>query len=369
MRTIILDTNYSILDNVTLALSIRVGYLLAKEATFTGSIAAKYVVINSEKSFNNKLEFTKINSPKEIVDTVIKGEACIKEIRKKKIKNSMDILTLKKMEKIMETFFDMSFRIYKEIFFGYGYMDISNEMMQQGDCSYIILDDTESSQNDDTCQLTELLLTQQDEDTFTFLFSLPAEFFQYQPVIDIMQNEDYQMENNSGFCLHHIITLPGIVALTTSEMQLVKRRIIDSATTFHIASNKWLDMFYKPSISLKERIAFLKETVVESAKSLQEDLDQNQVLQDLKKHSSTKTTLHVYIGEVPVSLLWQFYRDKKLISDKDWKILEEGLQKDERLSGNFPVMVAHSPFADNKEDDEQKSTDNIMSSKKSINVD
>ena len=150
------------------------------------------------------------------------------------------------------------------------------------------------------------------------------------------------MLDGSTIYLHHCFTLPNINELTKNELQAVHHSLNEAGSAFRQNVDEWIDMCYFEN-DLPQRLAFFSSHVLPSANELQQLIAGNDTLLLCSRQPHQVTTIEVWIGEMPVEALWNYYRYFEALHNDTWSKLQQ-VKDDEEFAGKrWPVFMLNVP--------------------------
>ena len=103
--------------------------------------------------------------------------------------------------------------------------------------------------------------------------------------------------------------------------------------------DKWINYFIENETSCN-RIAFFEKEIIPSLPSLQQKINNNEIFNYLNRtNPQDQSGVDIWLGEVPLPVIWEYYKNKKQIDDDEYKCLEKALQNNPLLNGRIPVMI------------------------------
>lgn len=172
------------------------------------------------------------------------------------------------------------------------------------------------------------------------LFFLPSHFF------DAAFAENYTITNdNTGgelqpgeIYLHHFFTIPLLQNLKAAELKKTREQLFVAGVRFRNALNELITRCYTANNTTEQ--PFFTQNVLPAATQFQQQLTQNETIEYCKKIYFSTPQSEIYIGEIPVKLLWDFYKYAEIINNETYSILQQVLQNNDALAKQpWPVMV------------------------------
>lgn len=141
--------------------------------------------------------------------------------------------------------------------------------------------------------------------------------------------------------MHRCFMLPNLATLSMEEMIEIREALKDTLTVFRQQLDNWCTEFWNEGLA-DENIDHFKEKMLPVIKDLQLQLANNAILKKHSRATLPENQQEVFMGEVPIQTLWQFYKDHNIIPPNTWANLQEAIKKDDRLELRWPVMVVRS---------------------------
>lgn len=202
----------------------------------------------------------------------------------------------------------------------------------------------EKLKNGSAVKASELLqLKRDDEEQVDSLFFLPSEFYKENFKGTIAS---YKPTENNGdtdnFYLEHCFTLPNINILKADELKAVRKQLSGAGLAFRATTTEWMKLCFGKA-PMQERADLFKNKLLQDAAAVQDAMAANELLQHCDNIFNKETQVHITMGEIPVNLLWDFYRHVGSIDDEAWEKLHEDGTPGWR---SCPVMVVSHPVAE-----------------------
>ena len=174
------------------------------------------------------------------------------------------------------------------------------------------------------------------EDTlFTLTNALSDPDFLEDRIIYHINSKEALMENN--MFLQKCFTFPSSIDFSISELKLLRDKLQNATLPFNETVNDWADMFTK-SVDTSKRVIFFKENILPLLPAIQKTITENSIF----NYASKKTkdvTVEVWLGEAPLSIVWEYYNYFRLISEASYDILYDLPENNPDYNRRVPVMV------------------------------
>ena len=171
------------------------------------------------------------------------------------------------------------------------------------------------------------------------LFTLTDEvsdpdFLEDRKIHDVNSKEALQ-ESNIFF--EKCFTFPATISLSIGELKLLRDKLYTATLPFNETLDNWADMFAS-SGDIASRVDFFKNNILPLLPAIQKTITENNILNYGYKRTKD-VSVEVWLGEVPLSIVWEYYNYFQLISEASYNILFESLDKNPEYNKRVPVMV------------------------------
>ena len=164
--------------------------------------------------------------------------------------------------------------------------------------------------------------------------------------------------NTDSIFLHHCFTLPNINALSSLELKTVRKQLLQAGALFTQHIDVWIDMCYFND-DITDRTTFFKNNIVPIAAQLQESIYSNEILRLCSRLQNDTVKLNVWIGEVPVWQVWNYYKQHNVIKDITWSKLEKLKETEAYYQQRWPIVSLEVPQEKKAEDKKAFDNDSI----------
>ena len=371
MKTIIYNRSGSGLAPHLEAFATRTGYLLGDITVNAGS--TETMIIGDFNiaylSFKEKIEILEKTASNEEQREVIEiSKRILKEHNKIKHKTSQQIAAFKKLEHLLGQLCNQVINDYWDQVKKTGLLELRHLADDKAFGFYTINTNAEDSSGYNV-PASELLQLLNSEEEGPEMFLLQQEFFRDEFFENLPHiTFETEAEDLDKACYNYCFTLPNINLLSAAELKLVRKQLSNAGALFRANTDEWMRQCYS-SKDVSKRIDYFNTHVLCAAQTLQQAIEQNEILQHCSRLQYHSMKVDVLMGEIPIYLLWEFYKEFNVITAPTWEKLnavkEEGLLKNKR----WPFMVLG--FSNNEEKDKTlpELQTEIGSVKKSILVD
>lgn len=200
------------------------------------------------------------------------------------------------------------------------------------------------------------------------IFVLPSNFFtsEFSELIVSDANDEKAMQPENTY-LHKCFDLPFLSVIKIPELKLIRKQLLSTADMFRYAMNGWIKLCQE-SDDMAARLDYFKAKVLPTCELLQQQTLQNEILNDYRKNERQENSRELWIGEIPITKVWDFYRFIDVIKDSTWELLEKARENNKLFDKRFPFMVLKNTSINNDEL-ENEPQQFAFAAKKSISID
>ena len=137
--------------------------------------------------------------------------------------------------------------------------------------------------------------------------------------------------------LEKCLTFPVTTELSVSELKILRSILEELTTPLNEVLDIWVDMFIEKEDKL-ERINFLSNNILPMLPKIQTIINNNETLHYAQKRNSD-ITVEVWLGEAPLTVIWEYYNYFELISEESYKILLSSSANNTDYNFNVPIMM------------------------------
>ena len=344
MIPFIYDETLSKISNIELGLSLRFSYVFAEEFGCGGKTA--HPVFMEKLWSTSKIEHV-VKMVNKNMDRLSEEEQAIlvdaykmyKDLLAIKNKPQQVIVAIKKTESVYRTLFDKLTLIIKKVYSDVGIFALG----EQSDIKTVLqyyettLDSSERNPTNSILKPSSIaalkhvnLATPNQEGAFTGeeLFLLSDSFFK-KPFADNYLEASIE---NIGTSAQHdkpvvylasCFNIKGLLALNGNELSFLRKELLNATKGLRASVDEWLKLCYQEEQDFNEIATVFKDSIVPQAKEL------DHVIASIKQISLNDfetavnvITLEVGFGLVPLTLLWQYFKDYQIILPPTWQVLE-----------------------------------------------
>jgi hypothetical protein len=338
MRALLLDYPGSKLQQPTYAIAMRMAYLLCNQVVYAGQAAELYGIVYKGSSLSTiqKVEAMKYGEVDKADQERFLATAKMKQQWKHQHKTSLAISS--KFNRIVDSLFELELEDIQESFYSKSFMRAEGVCGQPGIFKRLLVNkNPERSEKNIPAYSDWLLLNL--EETEGDIIVLPAEFFQ---CLEFEETTDDQPGEEEQFTIHidHCISLPLLGYSTMEEMECIRNYAANELAAFKKSMNQYIDLFVDNEDNINT-LEFFTQQVKPTTEALNKKWREFPLMADLGRRCKGNMELQVWMGEVPVEMIWDFYNEMDAIPPATWKRLQEAATEDERLQGSWPVIIVH----------------------------
>jgi len=350
MKSIVFNNKGSRIHQLLESACIRSSYLIADRVVGAGTSAqdiwfdelfkkadtiGKLVVIEGY--------YQRTDSPMPEVDKVI---AAFKQMRKIKHPNPQQIIARKNMEKVIDTMFKQVVNEMTELVARTGLMELAT--LADGEILgfYWMQREDMEKEGDELLPASKLLSLQlPDPEEGPELFFLSAEFMlaEFTGKGTVYYAHEPEAANTENCWIHKCFTLPNINLLKAVELKAVREQLMTPGAEFRKQCDSWIKGAGERNG--EESIALFQKNILPHAASLQAAILQNEVLRHCSSLQNHEAKMDLYIGEVPLPVLWNYFEHYNVIQEPTRKKLNELLETDKGLNRRIPVIIPGRVYA------------------------
>ena len=114
---------------------------------------------------------------------------------------------------------------------------------------------------------------------------------------------------------------------------------------------------------------FLKKKILPAAAALQKSIDSNELLSHYKNLQDNEVVIEIIAGEIPVSMLWEFFKHYSVINEETNAVLLKEKEKAPSFPQRLPVLLVRLPGNSEAPATDKKEMEDVAPVKKSISID
>ena len=378
MKPIVFNFNDSLLNRKSEAIALKAGYLLGDEVCSAGNTEMELLMeeYTLHYSVSQKLDLLakRFANDSKTLSGIMDMKKMQKASSKVKHKVPGHIVADKKAEKTVHDFWALVVKYQDEEMNAYGFEALRNlddnvlqyYMMNTSSCETLGYEGITAS------NLMQRLLPDVQEDEEPEIFILSNEFFnEITSEFPLYNTGNKMVLNIQKTSLCKCLSLPDFTSLTTDELKRLRKHLQQSITSFRENINEWIDMCYFND-DVSDRISFFTTHVLPATSVLQQCIDEKESLAIFGKAKKDLDTIEVWMGEVPVHQLWDYYYNYEVVKDCTWQKIEKLKQEGAYSNQRWPIMVLKAPDSMlllPEESDDEMPIEEIKASKKYIMID
>ena len=321
-----------------------------KKVSVTGDLSLSVSLDEgfSNLSLLNKIKMVKdfysLIKPDSDLDALTGIEAMAKKQATIKHPDTKSMLVFRKMERLITA---MAMH-YKELFKKYSEVNGMLELKELNDFDILgfiptdTVEDIHIKGNKNMIKASNLLQFVFPENVIEtiFLMTVTGSFIQRMImesiiIYDISDTEAMDAENTY---LIRCLSIPIPEKLKAVELKAIRSKVIVAASAFNIKADSWIEMF-NTNETVPARINYLKEDLLPTFSLIQKRIDENDILNFTKELSHNNSSMEIWIGELPIPVLWQYFFKSEIINETVHNKLQDALSNRPELKKRIPVMV------------------------------
>ena len=376
MRVIVFNSSVSRIDLKAESIALRAALLLADDAVTAGQ-GVTIIDFNNfytPKKFFQKAAMIEIYYEKKEDD---KAEgireiiATYKVIQKIKHKPGQLIARIKKLENSIDALFNDIKREYYEGFEKNGLPQLNPLMDEDYFNAYWIDSHNPETEKENQIAASTLLLNRmKDAEKGPVIFLLTPEFFfsEFYSEEIIKTSKDKRWYQPEKIYFERCLALPNINLLSAPEIKKIRAELQPSAQPFCRLMDEWIGMPRNDEDTFETK-PFLKKKILSAAAALQKNIDSNELLNHYKNLQDNQAVMELIAGEIPVSMLWEFFKHYSVINEETNAVLLKEKEKAPSFPKRFPVLLVRLPGNSEAPATQKKEMEDVAPVKKSISID
>ncbi len=340
MRALLFDYPGSSLNRIAYAYCMRMAYLLANKVVYAGDAAEIYHIIQHRQSLTNiqMVQVLQQYMPRE-AELVKLMKDNFKASSKIRFKDAPLLAMHKKAQAQLSAYFKLAVDDLASDFYANRFLPAADVYGHPQVFQRLLINNNPERSEKYVPAYSEWLLLHMEEEEERDIVMLSEEFLQHFDLALLNTNcSAGQMMEREGVYLCHCITLVDPGPASMYELEHIRNFASTGLTPFRQVMNQWIDLFVENEEGINTR-SFFNEQVLPCATQLEATWQQCHLLGHISKRRITPSQVNVWMGEVPVQMIWQFYKDKSVIPEATWNRLQQAAADDDRLAGTWPVIV------------------------------
>jgi len=349
MEAVVLNMNNGEIDLSYISVSLRICYMLLNKTALAGNLEMNMIL---GEDFHNMPLLLKIKLICDYNETTLKGKTNLKNLREignnyKQFLNVKhpDLNSIKTFKKFESTINILFVSIQKKLI-------KSTVASQLTELKYLIEKDKfELYKLDVAHNVGDKIFKELMNPVNLLQFALPdhtkkdmllvvTEAFLNKDFLENRKIYDYATVNSLStdqIYLYKCLQFPVPNVLKAIELQYIRNKLTQTVKTFNDAISYWLTGFDE-TVSIEERNDFFSDEIIPLLSDIQETTDKIDIIQYAYKELKN-TSVEVWIGEVPILLIWEYYIYHDCISEAVFNELTESLEINPSLNTQVPLMV------------------------------
>jgi hypothetical protein len=338
MRTILFDYPGSSLNHHYYAVGMRMGYLFANKVVYGGEAAEVYHILQHGHALSPMQKVEALKFDPDSADIVEETKTTIKATGSIRHKPSHLLASTKKFDASMHTYFEHVLRDIGERFYGNGFLPAAHVFGMPEVFQRLFINKNPERGEKTIHPFSDWLLLNMEEEEGDIVM-LTEEFLQHHGLAELnLECSAGQTIEQGEVYLHHCITLPDPSLMDMHELKHTRNYASTALAAFKQVMNQWIDLFVENEEGVST-CSFFNEHVFPAATQLDTVWKECALLEHVRRRVLRQHQMNAWIGEVPVQMIWQFYKDTGVIPPLTWNRLQQATAADDRLKGTWPVIV------------------------------
>ena len=344
MKLIVFNPITSTCSKMGYATSIRIAYLLNGYAVTAGINEATYMTPEGAKQFTFEMRIKYlISCHKNRVEhaSFVEAEKSLKVFNSTKNKSSQYIVMVTKLKnkinQLFEAYFDDQYNALDRMFA----LKPMRELINPNRFYFYHLTEADAILDDQTItpvlDLMQLILPDPERENPIFFININEEAGDLLE-FKINPPNSQEAEDPEYFYWQNSFVFPRITSLSANEITGARIQMEEQTAEFCEKLDQWASICYKDPQS-NAGLEFFRENLNDLLPSLKDKALQTQILKTASELSSKKSQSEIIIGQAPIDLIWQIYRDTKCISEEQYDqltIIRE--EQSPKFDGRWPVI-------------------------------
>jgi len=376
METIVLNHFESKLNKRFESVALRVGFLLSD---CVNSVGTAYCDIYFEKYSEQKNTMEKVEFIEMFIHehpqvgrefSAADYKDVVKGMKQKGHMSQQDIVRKKRLDSSVDKMYETAKGIFIQQLLSDGLLQLK-PIADKKEMGIMAVRLSEQEKDTEEYQpLSRVLMLKLPGAESPELFLLPFEFFisSFLKPDDIVSGAEHPDALSKSGYLHKCFELPNINLLSAAELEAVRAQLKPSGETFRKQMDEWNRLSQKTNEAAETNRYFINH-VLPSTRALSDAIEQNELLRHFSSFQNDEVKTSVMVGEVPLPLIWDFFKFAEVPSEESWNKLMEEKEKDSSLSRRVPVMVLYQEADSLTPRGVPETAGEVKPVKKSISVD
>ncbi|HLG33467.1 MAG TPA: hypothetical protein VI757_01190 [Bacteroidia bacterium] len=376
MRAIVFNSSDSRIDLKVESIALRAALLLADDAV-TAGMSVSIIDFNNfytPKKIYQKATMLEIYYDKKedaMAEEIRQIIAGYKAMQKIKHKPGQLIARLKKLENSIDALFNDVKKEYYEVHEKNGLPQLNPLMDEDYFNAYWIDSHNPEKEKENQIAASTLLLNRmKDAEKGPVIFLLTPEFFfnEFYTEEIIKSSKDKRWYQPEKIYFERCLVLPNINLLSAPEIKKIRAELQPSAQPFCRLMDEWIRMPRNDEDTFKTK-PFLRKKILSAAAALQKNIDSNELLNHYKGLQDNQVVIELIAGEIPVSMLWEFFKHYSVIKEETNAVLLKEKEKVSSFPKRLPVLLVRIPGNSEAPATQKKEMKDVAPVKKSISID
>lgn len=339
-------TNATDIDQLSDGIALRWAYIFATRV-ITTSVASsrmyfyKYI---PKMNMRERISLTRMQIPATETETRAQFEEAVKIwelLMKKKTRGKADFLLLRRAEDVISSVYNHAMNCVG-IQGKLAGMKVMGELPIGKELTYYSSDPKDPERRDNFIPMSRVLQLRDEEsenkapDDITFL--LPVEFMDtaFRPGGICSPNVPEALEEGAIW-MERVMEVPDIIVFDALEIQLLRGQMQQEGAALLEVFRQWTVDAFTGAKSAAERLDYYRKQVRPAAEAWRSGAAQSKLLNKVRA-AAGRDMIEVWLGELPMQTIWNFYHAAGAITEPTWEALSTPAAR-ERGRMRIPVVA------------------------------
>jgi hypothetical protein len=141
--------------------------------------------------------------------------------------------------------------------------------------------------------------------------------------------------------LQKCFEIPFLQHMKNEELSMVRKELKEPLAQFRTTMDNWITY---ATTNEEGSLNYFRQEVLPIAEKVDEAICANELLTYNKQIYNEKMQFEVWIGELPVTTIWEHNKNMGAISPATWEVLQKAKAQDPVYSRRFPVIALKNKF-------------------------
>lgn len=346
MKLIIFKPYGSLSSALSYTRSVRIAYMLNIPFASAGISEQDHNLMQYAKSLpieaKAKFMIKCLEPGDELRDCALLFDESQKEFKAAKHKNSKHIIAFQKLkktqDKLCQIYFEHRYKYYNDTF-KVGIM--AGLINPDKFFFYDLKSDLVPLETKSTLTNTQLLrLLLPDNDNRSPLFVLDRSKMHGAVVADIELNQATSIlaEDPEMTYVQYAFTFPMVEGMSANEIVHARNQLEQTTLEFRQKVALWAAICYQ-SPNTNEGLEYFRENLNSFLPTLSISTMQSATLQNISTQTREKSETLLFIGQVPIQMIWQYFLGVNAITEEEYnELMQIKIEQYPKYEGRWPVM-------------------------------